>query len=76
MLVSNRGDSTVSVFDAASLALQGVVPVAPAPGQIAILPDASKAFITSSAKDEISVIDLKNLASCSQIFPWAALQMT
>jgi YVTN family beta-propeller protein len=51
LIVSNRDDSTVSILDANSLASRGVVAVAPAPEQIAILPDGSKAFVTSGTQD-------------------------
>ena len=59
LLVSNREDSTVSLLDASSLATLGVVTVVSQPEQIEILPDDSKAFITSGDSPQISVVDLK-----------------
>ena len=59
LLVSNRDDATISLLNAATLAPLGVIQVAPQPEQIAILPDSSKAFITSGVENQISVVDLK-----------------
>ena len=42
LVVSNRDDATISVLDAATLSPRGVIPVAPQPEQIAILPDCFK----------------------------------
>ena len=62
LLVSNHDDSTISLLDANSLAVLGVISVAPRPEQIAILPDSSKAFITSGGSSQISVVDLRQKA--------------
>ena len=59
LLVSNRDDATVSLLGRDVAAPLGLIHVAPHPEQIAILPDGSKAFVTSGTTDQISVLDLK-----------------
>jgi YVTN family beta-propeller protein len=58
VLVTNRDDATVSLLDAASLEMLEVMPTAPHPEQIVILPDNSKAFISSVDAGQLSVVRL------------------
>jgi YVTN family beta-propeller protein len=58
VVVSNRDDSTVTVLDGKTLAVLATIGVAPQPEQVLIMPDSSKAFV-SSASGVISVVDLK-----------------
>src|SRR5271170_6773291 len=59
IVVSNRDDATVSLLDAGTLGAIATIGTAPSPEQIAILPDDSKAFITSGTSNQVSVVDLK-----------------
>jgi YVTN family beta-propeller protein len=59
VVVSNREDASVSILDSTTLASLATIKVVPHPEQIAILPDSTKAFITSGTTDQISVVDLK-----------------
>jgi YVTN family beta-propeller protein len=60
VLVTNRDDATVSLLDAASLETIAVIPTAAHPEQIAILPDSSKAFISTGEAGQLSVVRLPN----------------
>src|SRR5580704_8502907 len=59
LVVSNRDDATVSLLDAGSLASLAIISVAPQPEQIAVLPDSSKAFVSSGTSNQVSVVDLR-----------------
>jgi YVTN family beta-propeller protein len=58
VVVPNREDATVTVLDAATLAVQKTIAVAPQPEQVIILPYGSKAFV-SAASGVVSVVDLE-----------------
>lgn len=59
ILVVNRREGTLRVYDATSLALQINIPVVEAPEDIAILPDGSAAFVLSRQSRLLSAVDLK-----------------
>src|SRR5580693_5341494 len=59
IVVPNRDDSTVQIFDAATLASLAIIGVAAHPEQVAILPDDSVAFVSATGSNEVSAIDLK-----------------
>ncbi len=59
VLVVNRGEATLGVHDASSLALRTVVGVIPQPEDVSIVPDSSLAFVLSSTERRISVVDLR-----------------
>ena len=60
MVVSNRGDNTVSLIDAQRLTVRSTIPVCQQPEDIAILPDSSKAFVACAASGQVASIDLKS----------------
>ena len=57
-IVTNHDDATVSLFEPTTLELLATVNVVPHPEHIAVLPDSSKAFVSSGSANQISVIDL------------------
>ena len=59
IVVASRGDATVSLHDAATLAQRGTIPVVARPEDIAIMADSSVAFIRSASEARISVVDLR-----------------
>ena len=59
LLVPNRDDSTLEIFDAQTLASLATVGVAEHPEQVVVLPDSSAAFVSAGDAKEISVVDLK-----------------
>ena len=59
VVVSNRGDDTVSLIDAAQLKVRSTIPVCQQPEDIAILPDSSKAFVACTGSAQVASIDLK-----------------
>jgi YVTN family beta-propeller protein len=59
LLVPNRDDSTLEIFDAQTLASLATVGVAEHPEQVVVLPDSSAAFVGAGDAKEISVVDLK-----------------
>lgn len=59
LLVPNRDDSTLEIFDAQTLASLATVRVAEHPEQVVVLPDSSAAFVSAADAKEISVVDLK-----------------
>jgi DNA-binding beta-propeller fold protein YncE len=59
VLVLNKKDATVSVYDATSLLLRALIPVIPEPEDAAILPDNSVAFVLSRSQKRLSVVDLR-----------------
>ena len=59
IVVANRGDATVALHDAATLALRGTIPVVARPEDIAIMADSSIAFVRSASEARISVVDLR-----------------
>ncbi len=62
LVVSNRGDNTVSVIDAKSLRVRATLPVCKQPEDIAILPDSSKAFVSCSGSSQVASIRLRSSA--------------
>ncbi len=60
VVVSNRGDNTVSIIDAHFLKVRATLPVCQQPEDIAILPDSSKAFVACSGSAQVASIGLKN----------------
>jgi YVTN family beta-propeller protein len=60
VVVSNRGDNTVSVIDAKLLRVRATLPVCRQPEEIAILPDSSKAFVACSGSSQVASIALGN----------------
>jgi YVTN family beta-propeller protein len=59
VVVSNRGDNTVSIIDAKQLTVRATLPVCQQPEDIAILPDSSKAFVACSGSSQVAAILLK-----------------
>ncbi len=60
VVVSNRGDNTVSVIDAKALRVRTTLPVCQHPEEIAILPDSSKAFVACSGSSQVASIALQS----------------
>jgi YVTN family beta-propeller protein len=58
IVVSNRGDNTVSIIDAKRLRVRATLPVCQQPEDIAILPDSGKAFIACSGSSQVASIAL------------------
>jgi YVTN family beta-propeller protein len=58
VVVSNRGDNTVSLIDANLLRVRATLPVCKQPEDIAILPDSSKAFVSCSGSSQVASIQL------------------
>ena len=59
VVVSNRGDNTVSLIDTSFLRVRATLPVCRQPEDIAILPDSSKAFVSCSGSGQIASIQLQ-----------------
>jgi len=59
VVVSNRGDNSVSLIDAQQLRVRTTLPICAQPTDIAILPDNSKAFVACSGSAQVASIDLK-----------------
>ena len=59
VVVSNRGDNSVSLIDTKSLRVRATLPVCQQPEDIAILPDSSKAFVSCSGSNQVASIQLK-----------------
>ena len=57
---SNRGDGTVSLIDTVGLKVRATIPLCQQPGDIAILPDSSKAFVACTGSAQVASIDLKS----------------
>ena len=55
----NRREGSLSIHDAATLALRGNVQVVPQPDDVAVSPDSSVAFVMSRTEPRLSVVDLK-----------------
>jgi len=62
ILVVNHRDATLGIHDAHTLLQRAAVPVISNPDDVAILPDASVAFVISRSEKKISVVDLKRAA--------------
>ena len=60
VVVSNRGDNTVSLIDAKFLRVRATLPVCQQPEDIAILPDSSKAFVACSGSSQVASIALQS----------------
>src|SRR5262249_37091914 len=59
VVVLNKKDATVGVYDAAALQLRAAIPVIPDPEDATILADNSIAFILSRTQKRLSVVDLR-----------------
>jgi YVTN family beta-propeller protein len=61
VVVVNRDDSTLQVFDAGSLTLRATIPVAAAPEQFVILQNSESftAFVAAAGSAQISVVNLR-----------------
>ena len=66
VVVSNRGDNTVSLIDAKSLRVRATLPVCQQPEDVAILPDSSKAFVSCSGSSQVASIRLQNRRGAGQ----------
>jgi YVTN family beta-propeller protein len=60
IVVSNRGDNTVSLIDAKFLRVRATLPVCQQPEEIAILPDSSKAFVACVGSSQVASIALQS----------------
>jgi YVTN family beta-propeller protein len=60
VVVSNRGDNTVSVIDATLLRVRTTLTVCQQPEDIAILPDSRKAFVACSGSSQVASIALES----------------
>jgi YVTN family beta-propeller protein len=60
VVVSNRGDNTVSVIDAKLLRVRATLPVCQQPEDIVVLPDSSKAFVACSGSSQVASIALES----------------
>jgi len=63
LLVTNRGDDTVSIFKApgAALTLATTLAVGQVPRELCVSPDGNRAYILNWAGNSVSVIDLTTL---------------
>jgi YVTN family beta-propeller protein len=61
LLVPDRDDASLFILNADTLELVSILPVVRHPEQIVILPDSSKAFVTSSQVGHVAVVDLSRL---------------
>jgi YVTN family beta-propeller protein len=59
VVVTNRGDNTVSLIDAKDLRVRATLPVCRQPEDIAILPDSTKAFVSCSGSSQVASIQLQ-----------------
>jgi YVTN family beta-propeller protein len=60
VVVSNRGDNTVSVIDTKLLRVRSTLAVCQQPEDIAIMPDSSKAFVACSGSSQVASITLES----------------
>jgi len=67
VVVSNRGDNTVSLIDAKLLRVRATLPVCQQPEDIAILPDSSKAFVACSGSSQVASIALASSKKSSSV---------
>ena len=70
VVVSNRGDNTVSLIDVKTLHVRATLPVCQHPEDIAILPDSGKAFVSCSGSSQVASIQLKNPSHKKTIGCW------
>jgi YVTN family beta-propeller protein len=64
LLVLNKGDQSMAIVDASTLAVVGHVPTGPDPHEVAVSPDGTRAYVSNytagnGADHTISVIDLE-----------------
>ncbi len=59
LLVVNRRDNTLMVFDVPSYVLQATIPVGQEPHEVVATPDGRKAYVSNARDRTISVVDLK-----------------
>jgi YVTN family beta-propeller protein len=60
VVVSNRGDNTVSLIDTKLLQVRATLPVCRQPEDVVILPDSSKAFVSCSGSSQVASIALRS----------------
>jgi YVTN family beta-propeller protein len=74
VFVSNGGDSTVSVIDAASLAITATIPVGQRPWNMALTPDGKKLYVACGRSGSVSVIDVERGVKIADVavgkLPW------
>src|SRR5207245_2384828 len=59
VVASNFSDNTVTIIDADALRVRATVPVCEQPGDIAIMPDSSKAFVACSGSSQVAAVALQ-----------------
>src|SRR5437867_1252955 len=58
LLVVNRHDNTLMIFDVPSYTLQATIPVGKEPHEVVATPDGRKAYVTNARDKTVSVVDL------------------
>ena len=62
LVVLNKDEDTVTLYDERALDTLATIPVERNPHEVAITPDGQKAFVSNAGADSISVIDMVVLA--------------
>ena len=74
VFVSNGGAASVSVIDAASLAVTATIEVGQRPWNMALTPDGKKLYVACGRSGTVSVIDVDRAARIADIavgkLPW------
>lgn len=65
--VANSASNSVSIFDTATNASLGQIPVGVGPSDIAISPGGARAYVTNTGADTVSVIDIATNATIATI---------
>lgn len=60
--VANAGSASLTLFDTATNAPLGSIPVGGGPADVAITPDGTRAYVANSADDTVSVVDVGSAA--------------
>ncbi|MGZ5186067.1 MAG: YncE family protein, partial [Caldimonas sp.] len=72
--VSNGGDATVSVLDAASGTINATIPVCQRPWNMALTPDGRKLYVACGRSGTVAVIDTERNVKIAEIavgkLPW------
>lgn len=69
LLVVNKGDDSLMVFDVPSHTLVATVPVDPEPHEVAVTPDGRKAYVSCVRGKSLSVVDLKRYKVTATLKP-------
>ena len=69
LLVVNKGDDSLMVFDVPSHTLVATVPVDPEPHEVAVTPDGRKAYVSSVRGKSLSIVDLKHYKVTATLKP-------